>query len=175
MPTRKRHSRMSKQHPKHPAGRQKLSLFRGRPLSNRPASKPASGVQYVGSDNVGSDDSGDTDDNDARDGDSSDSDEGNEACGCTGRRSPTSICGQLKPKRAAKHYPQRSHHTPSISSMYTSDWSTALTSNYRKRVTSSIYNRLRTQKPLLISASTSNSNKAIPGAALNVDSEEFLI
>ncbi|OCL04048.1 hypothetical protein AOQ84DRAFT_417177 [Glonium stellatum] len=101
----------------------------------------------------GSDDSGDTDD-DAGDGDS-DSDEGNEARGCAGRRgSPTPISGQSKPKRAAKHHLQRSHRSPSASP---------------------IHNRLRTRKPLLSSASSSDSNKVIPGAALNADSEEILI
>lgn len=85
----------------------------------------------------GSDDSDDTDDDDSWDGDSSDSDEGNEARGYAGQRGlPTPITSQLKTKRAAKHYLQRSYHT--------SDQSTALTSIYRKRVASSIYNRLRT-------------------------------
>jgi hypothetical protein len=93
----------------------------------------------------GSDDSGDTVDDNAGDGDSSDSDNGNEACGCAGRReSPTFISGQSKLKRAAKHYLQQSHQSPSISSTYAPDWSTALTNNYRKQVASPIRNRLRT-------------------------------
>jgi hypothetical protein len=129
----------------------------------------------------GSDDSGDTVDDDAGDGDgdggdSSDSDNGSEARGCAGRReSPTFISGQSKLKRAAKHHLQRSHQSPSISSTHTPDRSTALTNNYRKRVASPIHNRLRTRKPLLSPASASDSNKAIPGAALNANSEEILI
>jgi hypothetical protein len=85
----------------------------------------------------GSDDSGDTVDDDAGDGDggdSSDSDNGSEARGCVGRReSPTSISGQLKPKRAAKHL-QRSHYSSLILSIHISNRSTALTSDYCKRV-----------------------------------------
>jgi hypothetical protein len=124
----------------------------------------------------GSDDSDDTDDDDSGDGDSSDSDEGNEARGCAGRRGlPTPITSQSRTKRAAKHHLQRSHYSPSISSTHASDQSTALTSNYRKRVASPIHNRLRTRKPLLSPASGSDSNKAIPGAALNANSEEILI
>jgi len=56
-----------------------------------------------------------------------------------------------------------------------SNQSTTLTSNYYKQVASPIYNRLRTQKPLLSPASSFNSNKAILGAVLNANLEEILI
>jgi len=109
--------------------------------------------------------SDDTDDDDAGDGDRRNSDDGN----------ATPISGQSKTKRAAKHHLQRSRHSPSVSSTHTSDRSTALTSNYRKRVASTIHDRLRTRKLLLSSASSSNSNKAILGPVLNADSGEILI
>ena len=124
----------------------------------------------------GSDDSDDTGDDDSGDSDSSGSDEGNEARGCAGRRGlPTLINGQSKTKRAAKPHLQQSQHSHSVSSTHASKRNTALTSNYRKRVASPIHNRLRTRKPLPIPVSGSDSNKAIPGAALNANAEEFLI
>ena len=80
--------------------------------------------------NDGSDNSDDTDDDDSGDGDSSNSDEGNEARRCVGRRGLlTPIISQLKTKRAAKYYLQRSHHSPLILSTYISDQSTTLTSD----------------------------------------------
>ena len=151
--------------------------------------------------NYGSNDSGDTDNDDTGDGDSSDGDssdsnssdgdssngdssdsnssdsnEGNKAHGCAGQReSPAPVSGKLKLKRAAKHRLQRSHLSPLVLSIHTSNQSTALSSNYYKRARSPIYNRLYTQKPLSNLASNSNSSKAILKAVLNTNSEEWLI
>jgi hypothetical protein len=127
-----------------------------------------------------SDNSSDIDNNNSRDSDSSDSDssdsnKGNEAHRCIGRRElPAPISGGLKPKHAVKYYLQRSHLSPLIPFMHTSDWSIALSSNHYRQSGSPIYNRLCAQKPLLNSASNSDSSKVILGAALN-NSEELLI
>ena len=94
--------------------------------------------------------SSNTDNNDARDGNSSNSnssnsDKGNKAYRCVGQqRSLAPVSGRLEPKYAAKYCLQRSHLSPLIPSMYTSDRSTILSSDYYKQARFFIYNYLYT-------------------------------
>jgi len=93
--------------------------------------------------NDGSNNSSDIDNNDFGDGNGSDSDKGNEAYRCVGRRdSLAPVGGGLKLKHTIKRYLQRYYLPSLIPSIYISDRSTALSSNYCKRARSPIYNRL---------------------------------